>query len=82
MRSCFATIGSIMKNYSTRQAAKLIGVHVVTLKRWLAAGKIRPSIAVPFDGRTLWRFSLADVRRFKKFGAVQKRGPKPKKRRK
>jgi excisionase family DNA binding protein len=71
-----------MKTYSTRRAAKLIGVHVVTLKRWLATKKIRPSIAVPFDGRTLWRFTLADVKKFRKFKAVQKRGPKPKKRRK
>lgn len=78
----FAIICSVMQNFSTRRAAKLIGVHVVTLRRWLATGKIRPSIKLPFDGRTLWRFTLGDVKRFRKFKNAQKRGPKPKKRRK
>lgn len=67
-----------MQTYSTRQAAKLIGIHVTTLHRWLAGGKIRPSIATPMDGRTLWRFSDRDVAKFRKFKATQKRGPKPK----
>jgi len=68
-----------MKTCSTRQAAKLIGVHIVTLKRWLASGKIRPSIGTPMDGRTLWRFTDADVERFRKFKGTLKSGPKPKK---
>jgi excisionase family DNA binding protein len=72
----------MQQHFSTRRAAKLIGVHLVTLKRWLARGKIRPSIALPFDGRTLWRFTRDDVRKFRKFKETQKRGPKPKKRRK
>jgi excisionase family DNA binding protein len=69
-----------MKNYSTKQAAKLIGIHVVTLLRWVGSGKIRPTIRTPMDGRTLWRFTDADVERFRKFKGTLKSGPKPKKR--
>ncbi len=68
-----------MRTYSTRQAAKLIGVSYVTVRRWLADGKIRTSVAVPYDGRTLWRWTLADVARARKVKAAQKPGPKPEK---
>jgi excisionase family DNA binding protein len=68
-----------MKTYSTRQAAKLIGVHFVTLKRWLASGKLRPSIGTPMDGRTLWRFTTADIAKFRRFKGTQRPGPKAKK---
>jgi len=68
-----------MKTYSTQQAARLAGIHYVTLHRWLAAGLIKPSVAVPMNGgRTLWRWTAADVGRVRKVKATQKRGPKPK----
>jgi predicted site-specific integrase-resolvase len=54
------------KVYSTTQAAKLIGVHVITLHRWLAAGKIKPNAIELSDGRKLWRWSEADIARGKK----------------
>jgi len=69
-----------MKTYSTAQAAKLIGIHLITLRRWLASGKIRPSVSTPMNGRTLWRFTVGDVERFRKFKGTQKTGPKPKNR--
>jgi predicted site-specific integrase-resolvase len=48
--------------YSTRQAAEKVGIHWVTLHRWLASKKIRPTIAVPIDGgRTLWRWTANDI---------------------
>lgn len=68
-----------MRTYSTRQAAKLVCVHWVTLRRWLAEGKIRPSIAVPMGGLTLWRWTRTDVEKARRFKATQRRGPKPKK---
>jgi excisionase family DNA binding protein len=68
-----------MRTFSTPQAAKRIGVHWVTLRRWLAEGKIRPSVAVPMDGRTLWRWTKADVKRARQFKATQKPGRKSKK---
>ena len=61
------------QTYSTKQAASKAGIHWVTLLRWLAAGKIRPSQAVPYDGRTLWRWSPADVERLKTYKAAHYR---------
>lgn len=58
-----------MKTYSTKRAASMAGVHWVTLRRWLAAGEIRPSVAVPYDGRTLWRWTGTDVKRLRKYKA-------------
>jgi predicted site-specific integrase-resolvase len=68
------------KNYSTKQAGKLIGVHFITLHRWLSLGLIRPSVAMPMGGgRTLWRWTDADIAKGHKVKAAQKPGPKPKK---
>jgi excisionase family DNA binding protein len=72
-----------MRTYSTKEAARLVNIHWVTLLKWLAAGKIHPSIAVPINGgRTLWRWTEADVkklRNYKKRFYGTGKGPKPKK---
>ena len=71
------------KTYSTQNAAAKIGVSFRTLNRWLALALIRPSQAVPMGGgRTLWRWTDADIARGRKVKATQKPGPKakPKKR--
>ena len=69
-----------MKNtYSTRTAAAKMGVSFRTLNRWLARKLIRPSQAVPIDrGRTLWRWTDADIARGRKVKAAQHPGPKSK----
>ncbi len=70
-----------MKTYSTKQAAKLSGIHWVTLHRWLAASKVRPSQAIRMNGVTLWRWTDADVekvRRYKEKFYRKGRGRKPK----
>lgn len=59
----------------------MIGVSYITLFRWVSGGIIRPSVAVPMDGKTLWRWTKADIERARKIKATRKRGPKPKKRR-
>jgi len=65
------------KTFSTETAAKRIGVSFRTLNRWLALGKIRPSLAIPLDGgRTLWRWTEADIAKGKKVKATQKPGPR------
>lgn len=65
------------RTYSTSEAAKKIGVSLRTINRWLAGGKIKPSVAVPMGGgRTLWRWSEADIARARKID--RKPGPKPK----
>jgi excisionase family DNA binding protein len=54
------------KTFSTPQAAKLIGVHLLTVHRWLKAGKIKPQAIELSDGRKLWRWSESDIARAKK----------------
>jgi hypothetical protein len=69
-----------MRTYSTGQVAAMIGVHWVTLRRWLAAKKVRPSIAIPLEGRTLWRWTdddLEAVRQYKTQFYRKGRGRKP-----
>ena len=71
------------KTYSTEGAAAKIGVSFRTLNRWLALDLIRSSQAIPIGGgRTLWRWTDADIARGRKVKAAQKPGPKakPKKR--
>ena len=66
------------KTYSTPHAAKLIGVHFVTVHRWLAEGLIEPASVALEDGRKLWRWTNADIANAKKIKAGRKSGPKPK----
>jgi predicted site-specific integrase-resolvase len=71
----------LTKTYSTRQAAKLVGIHWVTLHRWLASKKVRPSQATPMNGSTLWRWTDADVEKLKNYKRKnyrKGRGRKPK----
>jgi hypothetical protein len=65
------------KTYSTKGAARRIGVGFRTLNRWLALGLIRPSKGVPYGGdRTLWVWTDADVTKGRRVKAAQKRGRK------
>jgi excisionase family DNA binding protein len=71
-----------MRTYSTEEVAKIVGVHRVTLQEWLSRGKVRPSQAVPMKGRTLWRWTQADVGKVRQYKAAhyrKGRGRKPKK---
>jgi hypothetical protein len=71
------------KTYSTAQAAKKIGVGFRTLNRWLALELVRPAMPIPIGGgRTLWRWTDADISEGRKVKATQKPGPKPKRERK
>jgi len=66
------------KIYSTPKAAKLIGIHNVTLHRWLAEGIIKPASVELGDGRKLWRWTDADIASAIKLKADRQPGPKPK----
>jgi hypothetical protein len=67
----------VKKTYSTQRAASKIGVGFRTLNRWLALGLVRPSMAIPMGGgRTLWRWTDADIAKGRKVKATQKPGPK------
>lgn len=70
-----------MKTFSTTQVARMIGIHPVTFRRWVVDRKVRASVAVPMDGRTLWRWTQADVERVRKYKQEnyrKGRGRKPK----
>lgn len=67
------------KTISTSEAAKKTGIHPVTLRRWLASKAVRPqiqpSVAVPIDGKTLWRWTAPDVERLRAYkGAHYRKG--------
>jgi predicted site-specific integrase-resolvase len=64
------------KTYSTTRAAELIGVHPLTLHRWLRDGRIRPG-GIPIEGRTIWRWSDKDIAKGRKLKGTLKPGPKP-----
>ena len=70
-----------MRTYSTSEVAEEIGVHRITLQRWLGSGLIRPSVEIPLKGRTLWRWTKADLKRVRKVKASQRPGRKPKQKR-
>ena len=71
-----------MRTYSTEEAAKLVGVHRVTLQGWLSEGKVRPSQGVPMKGgRTLWRWTRADVKKLREYKAAHYRKGRGRKRR-
>jgi hypothetical protein len=80
-----ARLKRMKKTWSTQQAAKKTGVSFRTLNRWLFLGLIRPSMAFPIGGgRTLWRWTEADIAKGRRVKATQKPGPKspPRKRKK
>jgi hypothetical protein len=67
----------VKKTYSTQKAAAKIGVGFRTLNRWLARGLVRPSMSIPIGGgRTLWRWTDADIAKGRKVKSAQKPGPK------
>jgi DNA-binding transcriptional MerR regulator len=71
----------VQNTYSTQQAARRIGVSFRTLNRWLALELIQPSHTMPMGGgRTLWRWTDADVAKGRKVKAAQKPGPKAERR--
>lgn len=62
------------KVYSTPQAAKLIGVHVVTLWRWLSDGKVKAEGVPLTGGKMLWQWTEESIEAAKAFKATQKVG--------
>lgn len=67
----------MQKTLSTASAARKIGVGFRTLNRWLALGKVKPSLAISIGGnRTLWRWTDADIAKGRKVKAAMKPGPR------
>lgn len=62
-----------MRTYSTQEVSELVGIHRVTLQEWLSTSKVRPSQATPMKGRTLWRWTPADVEKVRQYKAAHYR---------
>jgi len=58
------------KTYSTREAAEKVAISWVTLRRWLAASRVRPSVGIKLNGKTLWRWTTNDVRKLSVYKAA------------
>ena len=54
---------SMKKTHSTKEVADLAEIHEITLLRWTAAVRVRPSQVIQIGERELWRWTDADVRR-------------------
>src|SRR6266566_5714781 len=72
------TVGETMKVYGTPKAAKLVGVHYLTLHRWIGEKKIKPNGITLADGRTLYQWTEKDIETAKKIKAETKLGRPPK----
>ena len=71
-----------MKTYSTAQVARMVGVHKVTLQRWLLSGKVREPRRIRNGGVNARIWTNRDVERVKKYKAasyMKGRGPKQRK---
>jgi DNA-binding transcriptional MerR regulator len=70
-----------MKTYSTGQVARMLGIHKVTLQRWLLSGKVREPRRVRnggLDARVWSDRDLERVTRFKTAHYCKGRGRKKK----
>ena len=56
-----------MSPLSTRDVAELVGIHPITLEKWIRAKKVKPSRRVRIGGRMYRLWSQADVERVREF---------------
>jgi len=66
------------KVYGTPRVAKLVGIHYLTLHRWISEGKIKPHGIPLADGRVLYQWTEKDIETAKKIKAETKLGRPPK----
>lgn len=58
---------SVMKTYFTSQVAAIVGVHKVTLQRWLLAGRIPEPKRVRMNGVEVRIWTNRDVERVRRY---------------
>lgn len=56
-----------VKAYSTAAVARVVGIHKVTLKRWMLAGKIREPRRVKNGGINVRIWTDQDVERVRRY---------------
>jgi len=62
-----------MRSYFTAQVARMVGIHKVTLKRWLLAGKVREPRRISNGGIQARIWTDRDVERVRKYKAANYR---------
>lgn len=62
------------KAYNAAQAARLAGVGIQTIHRYIRSQKIKPKGVPLGDGRMLWQFTEADIEKVKKLRAESRPG--------
>jgi excisionase family DNA binding protein len=80
-RLCDTRVSVSRKTYTTREAAKAVGITRVTLQRWITAGKIRAPRTRLVDGvgKRLWsEEDISRLRQTKEEIYRKGRGQKPK----
>jgi len=55
-----------MKLYTLTQAARLSGIHRVTLQRWISSRKAKSSYTVDLQGKALHLFTGAAIKRLRR----------------
>ncbi len=59
-----------MKTYSTKQVARIVGVHKRTLARWFRSGKVKEPRRIRNGGIDARVWTARDVERVKKYKAA------------
>ena len=70
-----------MKPLSTNEVATAVGVHTITLERWLAQEKVKSPKRLEVGGRVVRLWTVSDVERLRKYKQQnyrKGRGRKPK----
>jgi len=71
-------MASVMKTLSTPKVVELVGIHPITLERWLRQNSALQPKTLEVGNRVVRLWTMADVARLKRFKASQKPGRKPK----
>jgi hypothetical protein len=74
----YASVTSEMKPFPTSEVIRLVGVHAITLERWLKSNPDLQPKVLRIGGRVVRLWTMKDVTQLKRFKAHQRRGRKPK----
>jgi predicted site-specific integrase-resolvase len=56
-----------VRTYSTKETARQVGIHWVTLLRWLADGRVSAPEEIGMNGGKHWRWTARDIAKIKEY---------------
>jgi DNA-binding transcriptional MerR regulator len=65
------------KNYTTPEAAKLVGISRQTLQAWVKSESFEPPQLIEVGNVAVRLWTDADIKRAKQFKGTLRRGPEP-----